>query len=201
MARILLDVDGVLAEFTHHLCDQIAQHCEKPNPGSFSEWDFIAAHLDDNQKKVAEGILSDASFWASQPLVPGAQEAVERFVRAGHDVHIVTSPWLSCQTWADTRMTWLFKNLGIKSKSVHIASSKHIYNGDIFVDDKIDHVRAWKHEQTINEMYERQAFLFDAPYNRCMQWHPRLCGWTDHSTLDLIMRMLDRSVTDRGGFF
>lgn len=181
MARALIDVDGVMAEFNHHSCSAIAQvlgEDRRPDPNSFTEWDFIKLHLDEEQRTNLVNVLGHPFFWESQPLIEGAKEAVDAILAAGHQVHFVTSPWESLHGWADIRRDWLIRHTGINKKFVHIAPLKYLYSGACFIDDKPDHIHAWAAEP--HGAVER-AFLFDHPYNRNDQHPTRLHGWTNDS--------------------
>ena len=187
MKRILLDVDGVVAEFTHHLCQKIGLKCEEPDPNTFQQWDFIRAHLTKEQRLHAYDILAAQEFWATQPQMPGARKAVDLFLMAGLEVHFVTSPWAGCAGWADTRTDWVSTQMGVPAKFTHISASKYVFSGSVFVDDKMEHVERWYSEQHRHGHHDRHAFLFEAPYNRNMAWRPRLNGWTDHKTVERII--------------
>lgn len=191
MGRILLDVDGVMAEFTHHLCRKIGQECEEPDPTTFTEWDFIKHHLNTLQAKHCDEILSKPDFWLTQPLMPGAKEAVDLFLRRGHEVHFVTHRWAGCLGWTEARVAWIEKNLGVGWQFVHVAGHKYIYDGHVFVDDRETHIQRWKQEQDSKEFYESEAMLFSAPYNAKHPWPTRLNGWLDSAGLNHILHIAD----------
>lgn len=179
MARALIDVDGVMAEFNKHACDAVAEvlgEDRRPNPETFNTWDFIKDHLDEQQRRALVSVLALPTFWETQPVIHGAADAIDAILAAGHDVHFVTSPWERCHGWADIRREWLIKNIGIDKKFIHIAPQKYLYSGAVFIDDKPDHVEAW-----IEEPHGSVdgAFLFDHQYNRFHSHPNRLLGWTD----------------------
>lgn len=188
MSRILLDCDGVLANFTEHMCDHIGRHCSRPDPTGFIEWDFLKHHLNDEQRAVVDVILKGHEFWYTQPIIPGAKRAVDRFLDAGHDVHIVTTPWRSCYGWIDVREAWIKHHLGIGHSNVHGTSSKYLYSGAVFVDDKFEHIDAWHKEQVLAEQRpDRVAFLFSYPYNAGINWSTRIKDWSDEAAIATIL--------------
>lgn len=189
MGRILLDVDGVMAEFTNHLCKKIGLECEEPDPTTFTQWDFIKHHLNTLQAKVCDQILSKPEFWLTQPLMPGAKDAVDLFLQKGHEVHFVTHRWPGCLGWTEARIEWVEKNLGIKYSFVHIAGHKYVYDGEVFVDDRETHIEAWKKERERKAQHEAEAMLFHASYNRNFPWVPRLNGWHDGAGLNHILHI------------
>ncbi len=163
MARVLMDVDGVLAVFTEPLLRELQEMnvAGLPHPDSIGVWDFIGEVLSEVQRKVAHTVLERHDFWMRLPVMPGAIEAIAAIRGAGHEVVFVTSPWTSCRGWADARRDWLKRHFDIGSRDLVVTARKDIVVGDTLVDDKEEHVRDW---QTAHP--HRRPWLFDAPYNR-----------------------------------
>ncbi len=190
MARLLLDCDGVIIEFTHHVCAAIAERAPAPDPSSFIQWDFIKHHLTDEQRIACLEILSGQEIWKTQPPVPGAIEAVKRFQKAGHEVHFVTNAWPHVADWQRMRNAWIKHHTGIDAVFVHCAGHKHLYSGAVLVDDKFEHIAAWHEEMVVAEHRpDRAAFLFSYPYNANIAWKTRIGGWDDEAALDNILRI------------
>lgn len=153
MSKILIDVDGVVADFTNTLLDEL--QVKNPAP---TKWNFIK-ELDTETKEEAEAILEDEEFWGGLPLIDGAKKAVRLLKAYGHDIVWVTAPWTSCARWEEARRFWISEHFG--DDEVIVASDKSDVPGDIFIDDKPDNVRAW---QKANP--NKKAFIYDQPYNR-----------------------------------
>lgn len=185
--RVLLDVDGVLGDFCGHLLNfmsSIEGLGELPAKDELTKWD-IFEFFNEEQKTAAHAILSSGHFWAVMPTIEGARRAVSSMEAADLVVHYVTSPWDACFGWADVRRDWLIRNFGATKKIIHTASEKHLYRGNVFVDDKPDHVYAWANEHK-TDSGPHTAFMFDQPYNKHEKWPNRLHGWTDFSIESVI---------------
>lgn len=183
MGTILLDVDGVCADFTGRvraLVREVGGFMKWP----VVEWDFIKA-LDKDVREHVEERLSCASTWNEDNLGPidGAGSAVIAFRKAGHRVVFVTSPWASCHEWAHVRTEWLHRFMGAEASDVIPARAKELVRGDVFIDDKPQNVAAWR-EAGLAHGYPGclGGYLWDAPYNRTgavAKNLPRITGgWT-----------------------
>ena len=80
MKRILLDVDGVVAEFTHHLCQKIGLKCEEPDPNTFQQWDFIRAHLTKEQRLMVESARKEPKKYTEGVILSAGQQMLFRNV-------------------------------------------------------------------------------------------------------------------------
>lgn len=169
---ILLDCDGPLANFTAAYLATVRRITGKQIlPSEIDRWDI---HKCDPVRKAAESCCFTSSElrsfvdqyikrpgWCDEiPTTSAAAENVER-LRAIGDVYIVTSPWRSSPTWVHERTRWCKRELGIDADHVIHTEAKHLIYGDIFVDDKPEHVRAWSERWP-----DGTAILFDMPHNR-----------------------------------
>lgn len=153
----LIDVDGVCADFTGHLLSQIDTHLK---PEDITDWN-IFGFMTPEEKQRAETLLRGPSFWKQQPVLPGAYEAVDLIRTRGHKVLFVTSPWPSCTKWGHSRAWWLKRNMATPSSDVIICSQKEHVCGDVFIDDKPEHVEHWKRYHP-----DGMSLLFKQPYNK-----------------------------------
>ena len=153
---ILLDCDGVLADFFDYLLKLAGSEY---TCADLTDWD-IFKWLGETELKTAKMLLSGPEFWATQPVLEGAQQSVEAFRSEGHHVICVTSPWLPCKYWGYARREWLKTNFDIPPEDVIVAYSKYHLRGDVFIDDKPASVRQWNHANP-----GKYALLYDQPYN------------------------------------
>lgn len=182
MAVILLDVDGVCADFTGMVRERANDVCHGAVPDVVTEWGFIKA-LPRAARMHVDSCLTQAWPWESMRQIPDAKRAVDAFRYAKHRVVFVTSPWESCPKWAHTRAKWLGHNMGAVTEDVVVTSGKDVVAGDIFIDDKPENVAKW----SAFGGGRSGGFLWDAPYNQGAN-HARMCGgWTDAN----IQRVLD----------
>jgi 5'(3')-deoxyribonucleotidase len=158
---ILVDVDGVLADFT----------------GAVREWDLFALYPEDLQSMIKRRI-SDPGFCAELKVLPGAEEGVRELVQLG-DVYAVTSPWWSSPTWPYERTRWLDRWFGMPADRVVQTSAKQLVFGDVMIDDRPENLIEWRSCQQARGWCTR-AVLVDAPYNqgRAELAH-RAHGWGD----------------------
>jgi 5'(3')-deoxyribonucleotidase len=168
---VLLDVDGPLANFTRALLDEcealtgIHREVNEVDRWSVHECPWFAddaaafgVSVAELKARVEEAVTL-SGFCSEIPVQPGAQEAVARISEVA-DVFCVTSPWWSSRTWMHERTEWLHKHFGIKSKHVIHAQTKHLIRGDVFVDDKPEHVVGWR-----DAWPDGHAVLFEMHHN------------------------------------
>ena len=143
--RVLLDVDGVLADFAsgflaiinemtgrRYVLDEIDQ---------FDVGRALKLEADEYSDAKRE-LAKTPRFAAKLRPYPGAVDGVAA-LREISDVRIVTSPWNSHPTWTFDREEWLRKHFKIEHAHVTHTSEKFAVRGDVFVDDKVDHVTKW----------------------------------------------------------
>lgn len=162
MSTILVDVDGVCANFVDH-CFNTLRGLGYPNDFSIKDvqdWDLFDL-LPAGQKRILIDQLKNPLWWSTMPMLLGAKEIITSWQENGHDVVFVTSPWLSCDEWDARRRDWLRGNFGVDPHNVMCARRKDLITGDVFIDDKLEHVEGWaeKHPAGL-------AVVFDAPYNQ-----------------------------------
>ena len=161
--RLLMDCDGVLADFvggTAKLYNRITGR--KLDPASIKVWDFTGSleFETPEQREYFEHLLRSPGFAMHLEPLSGSREAVA-ILKNLVDLHIVTSPLSDSTTWVHERVEWLKLHYGIDKKHIHHSDTKFVYSGDLFVDDKPEHVRAWD-EENPNGM----ALLWSTPGNQ-----------------------------------
>lgn len=181
--RILFDCDGIFTDFVGGVLSQIevlTGTCLTPE--DFPVWD-VFDHVkvlfpeQPDLKKQLIAHIEEPGFCANLAPYPGAEEALARLLKLQHekkiDLFIVTSPWLGSPTWGYERANWLHHR-GVPKRHVINASAKEIISGDLFIDDKAEHVDDW------SEANHGTAFLWDTPHNRGDKTVARrLQGWED----------------------
>lgn len=173
------DVDGVVANFAEYILMLSGSPLKLKD---ITQWDLFALMAPEH-KKEAFNILQDPEFWALQPIIPLAQEGIEKILTAGYKLVWCTSPWVSCREWDATRRDWLAKHFGFAKAPVISAPEKSCVSGDVLLDDKVANIVEW----TANPRNTDCGILFDAPYNRDNDTLPRLFGWKD---IDALLAML-----------
>lgn len=139
--------------------------------GEITSWDMFERLTERDANRV-KSLWNEGSFWRDMPLIEGAQDGVWALQDAGFRVHWITSPWFTCPDWENIRRRWLGRNFGVDpAHDVTITTQKGHFFGDVFVDDRPKHIKAWQ-----RAFPGSQAWLFDSPLNCWFDW-PRRCVW------------------------
>jgi 5'(3')-deoxyribonucleotidase len=118
---VLLDVDGILANFTLAAVSLVNEITgKKYKPSDITTWEVFD----------------------SIPVYEGAVEGVKKLKELA-DIICVTSPFNGSPTWAHERELWLERHFGADISYVIHTRHKERIHGDIFIDDKYEHVRSW----------------------------------------------------------
>jgi 5'(3')-deoxyribonucleotidase len=179
---LLLDADGILYNFTRHCIQKLKLltpqlwyvHYLIPKHDQVTTWDPFGC-MPDEFKPFKDDVyqhIKSPGQCLEIPTYVGAHAAMARLQNLAH-VLVVTSPWHGAATWAHERETALQRDFGVPHQDVlHVRSKQHVV-GDIFVDDKPEHVWHWAAAHPT-----RQAFLWDQPWNRHVNI-TRLCSWQE----------------------
>lgn len=141
--RVLLDCDGVLADF-HTPCLAIINRLMGTNHtlADVTEWDiFDALRVVGDDRRVVYDEMHQPGFCRSLPVYPGAKEGVDE-LRKIADVFIVTSPMAGPQ-WTHERDQWLMSHFGFTTKQIIHASAKYVCAGDVLIDDRLSNLVTW----------------------------------------------------------
>ena len=168
---ILLDCDGVMADFMTSIFNFIQRETGvRHSPDEIKTWevfDNVASHLRDEFDQEA----AKPGFCFSIKPYQEALEGVKKLSALG-EIFVVTAP-MDVPNWEKERRDWLMKHFGIDRHHVISASTKHLTQGDLFIDDKPENLTAW-------ELYQDgRALLWDAPYNRDTNEFHRVVNWDD----------------------
>ncbi len=157
---VLLDCDGVLADFTTEALGLIERETGKRyTPEEIPHWEVFES-LGHPEMWVKFGELaSQVDYCASMKPYPEALVAVKKF-RETCEVLIVTAP-VDARPWMYERAHWIEDHFGISRKKVIFAHEKQQVQGDMFVDDKPANVLVWAAANP-----DGIAVLWDHPYNR-----------------------------------
>lgn len=164
----LIDVDGVVADFSDYLLTTIGSPLRLRD---IKKWDIFAA-MTTTERDTARHVLKDPDFWLAQPLLPGAQEGIEKIRRAGFKVVWATAPYERCEKWENARRAWVREHFNSHDHDVAVLHYKGLLRADFFIDDKPEYIFAWESTNGSG------SYMFDAPHNQEHEW-PRMFGWDD----------------------
>ena len=176
--RILLDCDGVLSDFIGGVLDVVRDREEvELEAKDFPRGEIFKqlGEIDPGLRRMASAAIMERGFCAGLAVLPGAESGVRTLRAAGLEVYIVTSPVTKSHYWMCERYEWLMEHFGIDNKYVIFTQSKHIVQGDIFIDDRDDHVEEWVEHQK-----NGAGFIWDTLHNRHVgQDLQRLKSWEE----------------------
>lgn len=156
--RVLLDVDGVLADFFGKAIEVI----NEVSGNSFTKQDitdydmFACLNISEEQELECRKIFESRGFALDLEIYPDAQEAVEQ-LKEHSDLYFLTSPILS-ETWVHDRRMWLEKHFKVSHERIIFTASKHVVKGDYLIDDSLDNIKKWiEHNDGIGVLW-RQSY-------------------------------------------
>lgn len=153
MLPLLLDCDGVLADFSGAVCAELGI-----DPSGVTTSDYFKRG---EHREAFLNLCRFSPLWRELDPLPGAREAVGDLRRAGVPIVVVTAPWHSNQVWGGLRYAWLKRHFGIKPADVVITSRKDLVQGCALVEDRPDTLWEWNIANPT-----RPTYLFDQPYNQ-----------------------------------
>lgn len=175
MARILVDQDGVIADWGGGYNLALDEYGERaagiPRHREQRTFDLHAERTPDEIQIIAEVMIRERFYRDLEPI-RGAKTALRGMLRAGHDVRIVTSPWITNPTCASDKIDWLERHIGRGwgSRAI-ITPDKTFVRGDFLIDDKPEVKGSlepeWEH------------IYFTQPYNRDLEGRRRITNWNE----------------------
>jgi 5'(3')-deoxyribonucleotidase len=163
--RVLIDVDGVLANFVGAtIRDMEAHHGFSMSHDDVTTWDIISSFPVD-ASRLGDTMRSrwrEPGWCASIPVYEGAVEGIS-ILRDLADVFFVTAPMSGAPHWMWERSLWLSQHFNADERDIVFTSSKHLVSGDVFVDDKPSNVMEWLHGHHFGRGV---PVIWDRPYNR-----------------------------------
>lgn len=157
--RLLLDMDGPLADFDRHFyrrCIDEGYTFDVDGP----EWQqhrYFTEHIPNRAERRRARAMVDAPGWfAELPVTPGAVEGVDGLLAAGIDVWVCTKPLEVNPTCHSDKAQWIARHFPALTERLIIAPDKSMVIGDVLLDDAPK-----------PEWFERAAWtpvIFPAPF-------------------------------------
>ena len=170
---VLLDVDGVLADFVGPYLDAVHDLTKiKHQREDVKTWRISESlGLTDEIKAAVDVKVKSAGFCAGLPVITGAKEGVKALENIA-DVYIATSPWRG-PNWSHERVEWLEKHFGIDQDRVMQGKAKFLLDGDVLIDDKAATVGRWVSK------HPGFGLLWSTPHNLKDSAGLRVHGWAE----------------------
>lgn len=165
MARIVIDMDNVMADLTAHYVNSYeASHGVR--------LDFQALHGVPEGEVLPEGLvhklLRSAGFFRTAPVIPGSQEVIKALMEK-YEVFIVSAA-MEFPLSLKEKLEWLNEHFPFISwHNIVFCGSKTIVEADIMIDDYDKNLRHFKGRQ----------LLFTAPHNVHLADYERVNNWED----------------------
>ena len=163
MARVICDIDGVLAAFTEHLVSWLNKTGRAVRRGhlySVAEFrDYVLTTV--IPKEHLKEASQDPNFVYFVPRYDGAQQFLKDLLALGYEVHLVTAPWTGSyhkQAREDfvEALTW---RMGPRVTFEWATSEERLMMpGDFLVDDRFETAAEWGKRG-------RQAIVIERPWN------------------------------------
>lgn len=158
---ILLDQDGVLADFEHAFIAAWRERHPDIAPIEFEarkSFHILEDYPEDLRAK-AEAIYTAPGFIRNLPPVPGAIDAVRELMALGMDVRICSSPLRQYDNNVLEKYQWIEQHLGrAATERLILTRDKTLVQGDLLIDDRP------RIEGAVRPRW--QHVIYDAPYNR-----------------------------------
>lgn len=164
---ILVDCDGVLADFVSASLDVLRTFGIDKQHDDVKEFDFAGLGMDKHQRKALENRWREPGFCASIKPYDGALEGL-RLLRTLADVYAVTAPMNGSVTWQGERAAWLSDHMEFQRDHIVSTAAKHLVNGDVLIEDNPDVLTRWA-----DAGIDRIGMLWSRPYNAASDWTMR----------------------------
>ena len=163
--RVILDVDGVVADFVPHLLQAIGY---EGGAETITDYD-LRKFLTLAQQERMDQTLAQGEFWHTLPVIEGALEGIDEIREQRHEIIWATSPWVACPNWEGIRREWLYRHFDVDPSEIVFTFQKQLLTAEFFIDDSPEAVVAWQRAHS-----RGRAVLYSAPHNASFVWPQRL---------------------------
>ncbi len=179
--RILIDQDGVLADFEQGVNLAWQRKFGESLPLTAPRRHFYLADDLPHLKNELYEIYSEPNFFRDLPPIEGALDALDWLICQGYEVRICTAPISAYRNCVAEKFMWVERHLGFEwTKRIILAKDKTWVRGDVLIDDKPEVTGSlpavWAH------------WLYDQPYNQHVN-KPKVC-WVNTDDWQRLLQTL-----------
>ena len=158
--RLLLDVDGILADFAGSAARLMSKVVGRTiTTDEIVNWEVTDVIDEHYLKDLCKEEMKLPGFCASIEAYEHSIKSVEVLQKIS-EVFFVTAPMHKSVAWMPERVAWLEKVFLVDPKDIIFAYKKHVVSGDIILDDHPDNVRSW-----LDSHPTGTGLLWERPYN------------------------------------
>lgn len=164
--RLLLDMDGVVADFM----GEVYRQTEIETGRKYCHADTVDYWFNDSpDRALFLDIMNREGVYRHLDVITGAIQAVNR-LREHYDVVVCSAPPKTSKTAEDEKRGWLAEHFDTDfAEQAIITRNKHLVMGRVIIEDNpfIDRDANW------------QPIIFDQAWNQDVTDLPRMKGWHD----------------------
>lgn len=164
--RILVDMDGVTADFLGHWCHVFnTRYNRNVQPFDIETWRMHES-IPGTTREQCEDLIWEPGFFLHLKPIPKAIETLTQFHQQGHEIVFLTA----CLAGHEDKLAWLNRYFTFPFKSI-FTTEKYMVQGNVFLDDNHENLKAWAEAWP-----DGVAVCFHAAYNREWQGY-RVYDW------------------------
>lgn len=175
--RILIDIDGTIADWEQKFIDRMTQkypHIELLHHGTRTVADREKEKYIRSQPETQE-VLASEGFYRTLEWLDNAKEAILKLEEAGHDVYFCSMPSKINPTSASEKLLWIEEGLGEEwVNKVILTYRKDLVDGDFLIDD---------HVQPKTNLTRWEQILYTQSYNAHIPHTLRFRDWNNYEEL------------------
>lgn len=159
---VLLDVDGVLANFLDQLIKMLGAE-DRISPKEITKFQIFQNEcITKDDARAIKQIWQGEEFWLNMPAFPLARTGVAYLRHRGWNPVFASACMPTFRSWRACRIEWLQRNIdpNIEDGDLMGGSQKYLLRGHTLIEDKVENAEKWS---TING---RSSILIDQPWNR-----------------------------------
>lgn len=139
---VLLDIDGVVADFIGGLCSGFRKNGLALTPEDFRSWDLHQTLRTPTEMVMAHNIVEEPGFCLGLDPYPESLEFIKNLQELA-EVHPLTSPWIGAPLWSAERALWC-REMGLTNYPIFARTEqKSMVRGSILIEDRAETCEAW----------------------------------------------------------